>query len=200
MVAQVTGCGGDESTAPGPSPYAQSPDEVVAALAQAYNDLDPEALDKVLALDFVFVAAAADVDSGVDGSWTRDFELDCTRNLLTGREGRLLDGGVQPPLDTTFPPGTVLLPVSGSSWADVGDDAFERHYDGFMQVQYTTGDLDFVEGEQRFVVARVDDVSGSGYALRTWEDLGLPQPSRTRVQHRVRSWGFLKWIFSPHGG
>ena len=193
----LAGCGG-ETTTPQPSPYAQSPDAVVEALAKAYDQLDPDALELVLAPDFVFLAAAADVDSGVDSSWTRDYELTCARNLLSGQEGRLPNGALQPPLDTSFPPGTLLLGVPGSSWTAVGDGDFERHYFGFMQLQYTTGDLDFIEGEHRFVVARVTDASGSGYVLRTWQDYGLPSPGDVRVQHRIFSWGFLKWIFSAH--
>ncbi len=192
------GCG-DSSTPPEETPYSPSPDEVVAALARAYETFDPEALRIILSDDFVFVASTADVDSGIDSSWTREYELECARNLLTGQEGRWPDGSVQAPVDTAFPLGTLLLPVAGSSWVEIEGGAFERRYLGFMQVQYVTGDLDFIEGEHRFVVAPVSTAPGAGYVLRCWQDFGLTNPTRSRVQHRIFSWGWLKSLFDGQG-
>jgi hypothetical protein len=199
----LAGCGSDPDGPSGridpPEGYAASPDEAVRFLRNAFLTVDLPAMEHVLHPDFEFELSSTDADLlglSVGSTWDRATHLEWCTNLFGGQPGIRADGVVQNPLDLDFGFSGLWL-SDDDEWADVTDGPLagtqRRTYQGVWSIQYTGGDLDFVQGNQTFYVQPHDvefpDGIATVYEVVHWYSENVVPPGAKK--HETISWGLF---------
>ncbi len=189
-----------------PVGYAESLDQAVLGIRDAYGRLDVDALDRMLAEDFTFEMNAIDADSvGIDATWDKATHLQWCQNLFTGKPGMRVDGRVQSPISAAIPFSLAIwFPVEidgvDDEWTAADQGGFTRRFVGTWAINYEEFDFDFLDGVQTFIVER-RQIFASGrpfdvYQVTHWysarPDAPLPTESQwAPPKHETISFGRL---------
>jgi hypothetical protein len=203
----ASGCGDEEPTPPPPPQpvvfaYPGSPDSLLRAYRDAYEERNAARIDSLLAPDFLFTFEKSERDSfGVGPTWSRAEEMSSTSRFFAGETGVWPDGSPHPPVND-FAFNTVLDPREGSEWTlDEPTGTWSREYSATFVVNYVDFDVDFISGTQLFEVVDMSQIGGpggapaTGFAIVGWKDLGMEPPGASRAPRHLATWSFLKATF-----